>query len=315
MTTAPPAPAAAAAGQVSLIQEPDAGYGPIRAAITAARASMDMTMYELNDPAAQADLSAAHRRGVAVRIIRNRAFHGQRANDEAYTQLPAAGVAVHWAPAGQIFHQKSITIVGAHTMIGTGNLTARYYPGTRDAWIDDCNPAQVHVIDATFTADWDSPRHSGPQVGAAGLVWSPGAGQQITAYLGTARRSVEFAGEELGDRHIVTALAGAAHRGVSCRIVMIASADRAAVFTAATRAGCTVRTYPDVTKAVYIHEKLILIDGPSMLIGSQNATSTSLNSNREPPSPSPRRHWSKQPRQHSAPTTAPPNPGPSDAMT
>jgi len=111
VTTAPPAPAAAAAGQVSLIQEPDAGYGPIRAAITAARASMDMTMYELNDPAAQADLSAAHRRGVAVRIIRNRAFHGQRANDEAYTQLPAAGVAVHWAPAGQIFRQKSITIV------------------------------------------------------------------------------------------------------------------------------------------------------------------------------------------------------------
>ncbi len=49
------AAAAVAAGQVSLIQEPDAGYGPIYAAITGAHASIDMTMYELADPAGQAD--------------------------------------------------------------------------------------------------------------------------------------------------------------------------------------------------------------------------------------------------------------------
>jgi len=125
-----PATAAAAvpAGQVSLIQEPDAGYGPIDAAITGAHASIDMTMYELADPAAQSDLIAAHRRGVTVRIILDRAFHGQQVNQNAYTQLTAAGVAVHWGPTRQIFHQKTITIDEARSWIGTANLISRYYP-------------------------------------------------------------------------------------------------------------------------------------------------------------------------------------------
>lgn len=48
--TAAAAAAAVAAGQVSLIQEPDAGYGPIYAGITGAHASIDMTMYELPTP-------------------------------------------------------------------------------------------------------------------------------------------------------------------------------------------------------------------------------------------------------------------------
>lgn len=125
----------------------------------------------------------------------------------------------------------------------------------------------------TFTADWNSPRHSGRQTGAAGL--------KITAYLATARRSVAFTSEELSDPRIVAALAAAAHRGVSCRIVMTASKDWTAAFTTVTRAGCTVHTFPDTTTALYIHKKLILIDDTSMLIGSQNATATSLNRNRE----------------------------------
>ena len=276
-----PAAAVTGAGQFVLIQEPAAGYDSILAGITTARRTVEMTIYELADPAAQADLIAAHRRGVAVRVILDRAFHGQQVNHDAYTQLAAAGVAVRWAPAGQIFHQKTITIDGTRSLIGTGNLTARYYPDTRDAFIDDRNPAQVRAIAATFDADWNSPQNSGPQAGAAGLVWSPGAGQQIAAYLGSARRSVQLTSEELSDPRIVAALTAAARRGVSCRIVMTASKDWTPAFTTVTKAGCTVHTYPDTTAALYIHEKLILIDGVSMLIGSQNATATSLNKNRE----------------------------------
>jgi len=222
--------AAVAAGQVSLIQEPDAGYGPIYAAITGAHASIDMTMYELADPAGQADLIAAGRRGVTVRVILDRAFHGQQVNQDAYTQLRAAGVAVHWGPTGQLIHQKTITIDGSRSLIGTANLTSRYYASTRDAWILTTNPAQVKAIAGTFAADWASPKHSGNAVGATGLMWSPGAQQQIVADIGAAGKTLEFTSAELADTRVIAALVAAARRGVVCRIVMTDSPDWTAGF-------------------------------------------------------------------------------------
>ena len=126
-------------------------------------------MYELADDAAQADLLAAHHRGVAVRIILDKAFHGQQVNQAAYDQLTAAGISVQWGGAGQIVHQK--TVVDCKTAwIGTGNLTSKYYGTTRYAWISDTNPTQVKAIAGTFQADWASPNgHSGNAVGAPGL--------------------------------------------------------------------------------------------------------------------------------------------------
>ncbi len=275
------AAATVAAGQVSLIQEPDAGYGPIYAGMTGAHASIDMTMYELADPAAQADLIAAHRRGVTVRIILDRAFHGQQVNQGAFTQLRAAGVAVHWGPTGQIFHQKTITIDGSRSWIGTANLTSRYYPSTRDAWILTTNPAQVKAIAGTFAADWASPKHSGNAVGATGLMWSPGAQQQIVADIGAAGKTLEFTSAELADTRVIATLVAAARRGVVCRIVMTDSPDWTAGFDQVSAAGCAVHVFPDSSKALYIHEKIIVTDQAKVLIGSQNASSTSLNKNRE----------------------------------
>jgi len=42
-----------------------------------------------------------------------------------------------------------------------------------------------------------------------------------------------------------------------------------------------VHVFPDSSKALYIHEKIIVTDQAKVLIGSQNASSTSLNKNRE----------------------------------
>jgi cardiolipin synthase len=241
-------------GQLRLVQEPADGYQLIYEAFRGAKASIDMTMYELADSTAQADLIAAHKRGVTVRIILDKAFHGQRVNQAAYDQLRAAGVSVRWAPAGQLFHQKTITTDGTHSWIGTGNLTAKYYPTARDAWIADTNPTQVQAIAGTFQADWNDPAHSGNAVGAPGLMWSPGAEQQIVADINTARKTLDFTSEELADTKVVAALSAAAKRGVTCRIVMTDSPDWTPGFTAVTAAGCTVHVYPDSTKALYIHE-------------------------------------------------------------
>jgi len=202
-------------------------------------------------------------------------------NQGAFTQLRAAGVAVHWGPTGQIFHQKTITIDGSRSLIGTANLTSRCYASTRDAWIFTTNPAQVKAIAGTFAADWANPHHSGNAVGATGLMWSPGAQQQIVADIGAAGKTLEFTSAELADTRVIAALVAAARRGVVCRIVMTDSPDWTAGFDQVSAAGCAVHVFPDSSKALYIHEKVIVADQAKVLIGSQNASSTSLNKNRE----------------------------------
>jgi hypothetical protein len=66
---------------------------------------------------------------------------------------------------------------------------------------------------------------------------------------------------------------------------MTRSSEWDSAFGVITKAGCLVHLFPDSSTALYIHEKLVLDDQAtpreSMLIGSQNASITSLTRNRE----------------------------------
>jgi phosphatidylserine/phosphatidylglycerophosphate/cardiolipin synthase-like enzyme len=271
-----------ASGSFRLIQEPDDGYRAVDELIGSAHTSLDMTMYELTDPAAVEALIDDRRRGATVRVLLDRDFHGRRTNQNAYNKLSAAGVAVKWAPTDVIVHQKTFVVDGTVATIGTGNLTSRYYATSRDAWIVDSAPPQVAAIEATFTADFaaaDSNR-LGTTTQDPGLVWSPGAEQALTAAIESARRSVEFSSEELADPGIIDALSADARRGVSCRIVMTDSASWTTGFAQVSHAGCQVHVYAPGA-AVYMHEKQILTDATNLTIGSQNASTSSLTRNRE----------------------------------
>ena len=90
-----------------LIQQPDAGYQPIIDLIRSSISSVRMTMYELSDDTAVTALIDAHRRGVDVKVILNRAYHGHDTNRASYDALYAAGVDVKWAPNDVIYHQLS----------------------------------------------------------------------------------------------------------------------------------------------------------------------------------------------------------------
>src|SRR5262249_45245475 len=98
-------------------------------------------------------------------------------------------------------------------------------------------------------------------------------------------QTVEFESEELADPTIYRALAADASRGVRCEIVMTRSSEWRSAFRAVTKAGCRVHVFADSSRALFIHEKLILADPgtsrESLLIGSQNASVTSLTRNRE----------------------------------
>jgi cardiolipin synthase len=276
-----------------LVQYPDAGFGGFYTQITHARRMIDMEMYELEDQTAERDLVAAAARGVRVRVLLDKAFNGGEVNQSAADYLAAHGVGVRWAPAGYIFHIKTTTFDTKTSDISTANLVSKYYSTTRDAEIVDSDPAQVRAIEQTFSNDWTAGASGSPEsqtVGSPGLIWSPntGSGTAETALvkqIRSARGTVDFESEELADPAIYDALAADARSGVNCRVVMTRSSEWDSAFQMITKAGCLVHLFPDSSTALYIHEKLILDDAAtareSLLIGSQNASVTSLTKNRE----------------------------------
>jgi cardiolipin synthase A/B len=266
-----------------LIQEPDAGYSPIIGLISGAARSVRLTMYELTDPAAVNALIDAHRRGVDTKVILDAAFHGHDTHAETFQQLAEAGVDVKWSPNGVIYHQKTITVDDTTAAVGTGNLTPKYYATSRDAWVLDTNPTDVAAITATFDTDWTTAASGRPPAAtdAPDLIWSPAARVTLLQHIDQATDSVDVTSEELKDRAVLSALDNAARRGVTCRIVLTASPAWANAVAEVSAAGCSVHLLPDTKTALYMHEKILLTDNSSLIIGSQNLSTTSLLENRE----------------------------------
>jgi phosphatidylserine/phosphatidylglycerophosphate/cardiolipin synthase-like enzyme len=271
--------------EFSLIQYPAAGFRGLYAQTDDAKTSIDMEMYELADPLEIAALIAAHHRGVDVRVLLDSAFEVRASNEPAYAALKAGGVSVRFATSSTIFHIKTTTFDNTTSDISTANLTPQYYSTTRDATIVDSYPVQVSAIVTTFDHDWDGQDPSSDEANAPGLVWSPDAESAMVHQIDSAQSSVDFTSEELSDPYIYDALATDAQRGVRCRIVMMDDSEWAKGFGAVTAAGCVVHVLPETKTGLYMHEKLVLDDAgtsnASAMIGSQNASYSSLSFNRE----------------------------------
>ena len=261
--------------------EPAAGLGFLDAAITQARASIDMSMYELSDAVVEGDLVAAAHRHVRVRVLLDAAYAGAYANAGAAARLRAGGVRVAWAPAGQIFHAKYVVIDGTRAYIGTGNLTSRWYSSTRDLWVEITARPRVAAIEAVFGRDITG--HPGQPASTGGLVWSPGSTSSLVGLIDSARHSLLIENEEMRSYTIEDALTAAARRGVAVTVVMTASAEWASALGELARAGVHVHTISP--RGLYIHAKVICADcaGPrgTAFVGSENFSYSSLTYNRE----------------------------------
>ena len=270
-------------GSLRVLTEPRAGIGPIYQLITRARSSVDLSMYELSDRTAEADLAADAARGVDVRVILDQDLEKAR-NTAAYDYLAAHRVHVRWGPAGTIYHQKTLTVDGATSAIMTLNLVAADYPSTRDFAVIDTSRADVAAIAATFDADFAGQPITPPD--GTDLVWSPtNAEASVLSVISTATRTLSVENEEMGDPAVTGALAAAARRGVDVMIIMTADPEWDQAFAELARAGAHIRLYPDDSGAVYIHAKALVADagqaGQQALVGSQNLSVASLGYNRE----------------------------------
>ena len=282
---AAPASAKAASSDASLqlLTEPAAGIGPIYQLITGAHSSVDLTMYELNDTTAEADLAADAARGVNVRVLLDQHLEKSK-NEDAYNYLTAHKVHVQWAPSDTTYHQKTLTVDNATSAIMTLNLVSEDYPDTRDFAVIDTNSADVAAIVSTFNADFAGQNIAPPD--GTDLVWSPTNAQaSIMSVIGQATHTLALEDEEMDDPTITSALASAAKRGVDVTVTMTDDSEWDSAFAQLTQAGVHVHTYADNSGTLYIHAKAIIADaGRSdelMQLGSQNFSAASLTQNRE----------------------------------
>jgi len=277
------APVSATPLEYSLVTEPATGLGPIYSLISSARRTLDMTMYELSDPTAEAELAADAKRGVRVRVVLDQNL-ARSYNTAAFTYLSSHGVEVHWAPQSyDVAHQKTITVDGDVSVIMTLNLTSQYYATTRDFAVIDRGPADVTAVETVFANDFAG-HSSSPEPPGADLVWSPGADATLVDVIGSARHTLYVENEEMSEYTIVDSLEEAAKRGVDVEVVMTYQSSWRANFDKLVAAGAHVRTYASNAN-LYIHAKVIDVDpgypDERVDIGSQNFSWGSLEYNRE----------------------------------
>lgn len=272
----------------SLIVEPDDGKTLILGALQEAKRSIDLTIYELDDPEVEAALVSAHKRGVTVRVLYNYysfISQGRNPNESAVLSLNSAGI--QSKPASSSFldtHQKTFVIDSSEAIIMTFNLQPNYFQGTRDFGIITTDPAEIAEIQRVFEADWN---YEPTTVTQPTLVWSPiNSRQKILSMINDASNTLMVYNEEIQDEACIQALVSAASRGVAVRFISAQLIQGGRDANAPGRQ--TLNTGGVDARAgtfLYIHAKLILADyGTSRqvaFVGSENFSDASLDKNRE----------------------------------
>ncbi len=263
--------------------EPAAGFSSVYRMINASRHSIDITMYEFADSAAEHALAAAAKRGVNVRVILDR--RERSLNSAADRFLTEHRVKVVWSSSSFDYtHQKTLVSDQSAAIIMTANLTSRYYATSRDFLVIDSARADVTAIVRVFDADFaHQPTRPGD---GRDLVWSPTDSQrQILGVINGARKSLRVYSEEMADTTVDDALISAAKRGVDVSVCGENTGGQYdAVFARLARAGVHI-SYFSSYSGFYIHGKVVEADyGTSRgrsFIGSENFSETSLDRNRE----------------------------------
>ncbi|MEU8927867.1 phospholipase D-like domain-containing protein [Kitasatospora sp. NPDC048545] len=274
--------AAAAPGTFTAIVFPDQDHTVVYDLIGSAARTVDVTMYELRDTTAVNALIARQCAGVKVRVILDGAHTS--VNGSAYSALKAAGVGVTYSSTAFVYtHQKTVTVDGATSLIMTGNLDSAYYANDRDYGVVDTDANDVAAIERVFAADYA--RTAVTPTDGDNLVWSPTDAQsRLLTLINGARTSLDLEQLEFGDPALVDAVAAAASRGVTVRVVGMNPTSYADEFDQVAAAGAKVVTYSSTT-GLYVHAKAIVADygtaSAEVFAGSENFSDNSLNHNRE----------------------------------
>lgn len=276
------------ASGLSVFVEPDAGPGPVVDAIRGAKKSAWVEMYLLTNKSVISALEEDANNGIDVRVMLEQHPYGggSVSPQETLDKLKAAGVKAQFSnPAFALTHAKTMIIDNSTVYIMTSNFTnaalgTGSYTKNREYDIVDSKAQDVQAVAAIFQADWNRTNAS---FNDSNLVVSPvNARSDFDSLIGSAQHTLLVTGEEMRDSGIEQDLANAVQRGVKVEVILPApsgsSSDSNSGGIATIKQG-GVQVREDAQ--LYMHAKIMIIDGKKAFVGSENISSQSLDQNRE----------------------------------
>jgi len=274
---------------VQVFVEPDSGEHVITDAIRSAQKSVWLEIYLLTDRNVIRALEEDANRGIDVRVMLEPHPFGGGSPTRTLDQLKAAGVkAQETSPSFPLTHEKGMIIDGSTAFIMTSNFTRSALGGSsgssgfrnREYDIVDTNPGDVRAVIDIFNADWN---RTTAQFNDSNLVVSPvNSRNDFTSLINSAHHTLLIEAEEMQDSNIEQAIASVAQRGVHVQVILPApsgsSSDRnSSGIDTIKQAGVQVRE----DSRLYMHAKIIVVDGQKAFVGSENISTQSLDGNRE----------------------------------
>lgn len=245
------------------------------ALIGSAKTSLDVLIYEIDDPDVIAALVAAKKRGVAVRMVIDRNNQGT-----AKSTLVAAGVEVH--DSSSIFpyaHAKSMLIDKSRSVIMSMNMNEYSIMGERNYGAVSTEPGDAEDLSKVFEADFaGTPMNV--DLGCSKLLVAPlNARPRILDLISSTKSKLVMSVMYLTDPALLQATLDRAAAGVATRIILadpgwIKGNDVTAQKLAAAKIPVKYMKFLDC------HAKLIVSDDRAF-VGSENMSANSVDANRE----------------------------------
>ncbi len=277
------------AQNVQVFVEPAAGDAVIVDAISGAKKSVLLEMYLLTDTKIIRALEEVARRGVTVRVMLETHPYGSGSISptETLDKLKAAGVQAQAAsPNFSLTHEKGMVIDASTAYIMTSNFTLSALGVSktilnREYGIIDSNLQDVQTVTDIFNADWN--HASIQQIDDPNLVVSPLNSRSVfLTLINTAHKTLIIEAEEMQDSEVEQALVNAARHGVQVQVILPVpsngSSDTNSEGITTIHQG-TIQVKED--PRLYMHAKIIIVDGQKAFVGSENISTASLNKNRE----------------------------------
>jgi len=270
----------------TLIVLPDDTASPIVDAINGARRALNIRMFLFTDTTLLDAVSAAHKRGVKVRVMLNPARRsGESENEEARTLLAGAGIEVRDSnPAFDLTHQKSMVVDDETGFVESLNWEPRDLTQTRDYAVATTHGHEVAEMVTCFDADWE--RKEFKPHPASPLIWCPNNGRQrVAAFIDATKHTLWVQNERYQDQVIIERLVRAARRGVKVHILAkpphSLKPDKLIEGVGGMRILQDVGVKVHTLKHLKLHAKMLLADSKRAIIGSINLAPGSFDSRRE----------------------------------
>jgi len=261
---------------IAVFPTPESGEAPYTDALASAHSSIDMSIYLMGYGGILDQLEAKASAGLAVRVILDKSEINT--NQKYYDRLAAAGVQVKWSdPRFTYFHNKYFVVDGNVAVFSTGNWSKDYSINLERNFASvDRDPADVADLSALFAADWAG---TAPAMQCTRMVISPiNARERILDVITSAQHTLLIESMQFADTAVRDAVKARIAAGVEVRALLADPSWISANASAATflqGLGVTVKHIP------HLHTKMLVADGVTGYVGSENFSYTSLDKNRE----------------------------------